>query len=369
MYLKSRMTGDKFYISRLLVAFLLFLLLFIPAGCGSGGGGGGGGGSAPEPPTTGGVDGYLYTDDGAASVRAQAPLPGATVRIRGRDECTVTNSEGYFKFDNLPPGNYIFYFIKCGYTIKEKTQAVTAGQVSGIVETTVVSTDPDIAYLDPETPRQGGASKIYGVNFGAAQGGGGISFGGINSPNVWIWQDDMLVCKAPENAASGNLLVTADAGGSTSSSVSILNRQTLDLGSNAAPSGGGAAALTVNLTGAVTNVNGAAFILTCDTTKLTLNTSVGDNGVVLAPGLSGASLITHVDGNRLWVGITLKGNVISGPCNLCTVSFIPVSGQANGTLCSVSVDSTKSPKLCRKPGGSPVFESPLYNGGTVVVRQ
>ncbi|MCD6309252.1 MAG: hypothetical protein J7M18_00955, partial [Candidatus Eremiobacteraeota bacterium] len=146
-------------------------------------------------------------------------------------------------------------------------------------------------------------------------------------------------------------------------------RRALDLGSNATPLGGGSTSLTMKLTESLTDVNGFAFIINFDPSQLTPDMTAGDNGVQLSPGLSRASLITHLEPGRLSVGITLKGDVIHGIANLCTISFIPSDELQNGFLSDVLIDDTRGARICRKPGGSPVFESVESNGGTVVIRK
>ena len=54
------------------------------------------------------------------------PVVAATVRLKGTKKATLTNNEGSFVIENIPPGNYSVEITSIGYQTYEKEITVTS---------------------------------------------------------------------------------------------------------------------------------------------------------------------------------------------------------------------------------------------------
>lgn len=68
---------------------------------------------------------------------------------------------------------------------------------------------PSISNITPTSGYRGSTVTISGMNFGASQGNGFVTFNGQNA-SVSSWSDIAIVVQVPVNATSGNVIVTAN---------------------------------------------------------------------------------------------------------------------------------------------------------------
>src|SRR5215203_985789 len=84
--------------------------------------------------TTGSISGKI-TDK-----QTNEALPGATVTIKGTQASTVTNNEGYFRFEKINAGKVILEISYVGYETIELTADITNGSANNIYAALLLDT-------------------------------------------------------------------------------------------------------------------------------------------------------------------------------------------------------------------------------------
>jgi|GEM_PF-4763293 len=371
-------------VSLLLVFFLLLLL----SGC-SGGGGGGSSPSNPAPVVTpspnptaspsgkAAIEGHVYVSE---AKKAPLPLTEAIVRVEGLDQTATTDADGYFRIEGVSPGGHYVHIVKSGYALIEKrcsavsNQTVSLDTQPGGPPTTQPSLVPAIAYFEPEPPDEGGPIKVYGVNFGNNP---QVKFNNlpVDPQDYWSRQDNEIICLIPAGASSGNISVIA--GASTAlKTIAVTPGKELVISSHYVSATDSDIPVTIRLSKSLNDLNGFAFILKFNPAKITVNNSYGKNGVEKAPSLAGGLMVTQSrssasqDTAFLDVGLTLKGETLSGSRDLAVIHFRPGSSLRPGTLCKIEIDtSRKQPQACLKTGSSASFRNLTWTAGHLVVRR
>ncbi len=104
---------------------------------------------------------------------------------------------------------------------------------------------PTITSINPNTGNPGTTVIIAGTNFDAAQGSGGVSFGGV-SASIASWSATSITAYVPVGATSGNVVVTAPNGVASNGVLfSVTDNFAIDLLSPAS----GQAGTTINIIG------------------------------------------------------------------------------------------------------------------------
>ena len=86
---------------------------------------------------------------------------------------------------------------------------VTVGGIaSNGVSFTVTSSGPQILSLNPVSGTVGTTVTITGNNFGSSQGLSTVKFNGTTATLITSWAAGQVVCKVPNGAATGNVIVT-----------------------------------------------------------------------------------------------------------------------------------------------------------------
>lgn len=139
-------------------------------------------------------------------------LPNAQVYLEGQTTGTTTDADGYFRLNNLTSGSRTIYICKTGYAAISRDINIPSGGTASIdatngYVTTTTSTVPYVTTLTPASGAEGTAVVVKGVNFGAVQGAGSITFGGTPATPS-SWQDDEIDATVPAGAASGSVVVT-----------------------------------------------------------------------------------------------------------------------------------------------------------------
>jgi hypothetical protein len=299
----------------------------------------------------------------------EAPLGGATVRIKGFDGTASTDSNGYFRIEVLSAGTYSLYVTCSGFSVIERQCSVSSGGTASLGALTAsVNTSPQIAFLEPDSAREGGPVKICGINFGESS---QVSFNGREASAYWHRGEDQIVCTVPAGATSGMVTV----GGNTAGRyISILPAGDLAVSDQYVPAESSDIPVTVRLERDLKGLNGLAFFLKYDASRLSLASSVGTGGVELDPALGGALLMVKPGSSGssgvLGIGLTLKGSVLNGKRRILTVHFKPVASPAQGALGRVEMDSSrKRPRACLKNEGQPIMVELSSNPGYVVFRR
>ncbi len=70
--------------------------------------------------------------------------------------------------------------------------------------------EPHIENIEPVSGLIGDEITLTGTDFGYVQGNGFVSFNGVEAVDYLSWNNDEIVVKVPENAASGKVSVTID---------------------------------------------------------------------------------------------------------------------------------------------------------------
>ncbi|MBI2078377.1 MAG: carboxypeptidase regulatory-like domain-containing protein [Euryarchaeota archaeon] len=106
--------------------------------------------SAPAPTVssdTGSITGEVFTDE-------FQPIPGTEVAINGpATSSAMTDAEGKFTFNELPPGSYVVFAQRLGFQSASKKAAVTAGaatEVSFSLEAVAIDEDPRMEYVQTD---------------------------------------------------------------------------------------------------------------------------------------------------------------------------------------------------------------------------
>lgn len=97
-----------------------------------------GGDEGPQPPNTGNVQGYIYTDinragqllasRSPASLENLRPVEGAQVAITGSPQIATTNAQGYYRLEKVPAGTQTLTVQKPGFNVLQLKVTVIAGQ-------------------------------------------------------------------------------------------------------------------------------------------------------------------------------------------------------------------------------------------------
>ncbi|MFH0802749.1 MAG: carboxypeptidase regulatory-like domain-containing protein [bacterium] len=378
----------RIYIRPCVSLLLVFFSLLLLSGC-SGGGGGGSSPSNPAPVVTSSpfptaspsgkaaIEGHVYVSE---AKKAPVPLAEATVRVEGLDQTATTDSDGYFRIDGVPSGQHFIHIVKSGYALIEKICSTASNQVisldiqPGGPPTTQPSLVPAIAYFEPEPPDEGGPIKIYGVNFGNNP---QVKFNNLSvSPqDYWSRQDNEIICLVPSGASSGNVSVIAGAN-TALKPITVTPRKELVISSHYVSATDSDISVTIRLNKSLNDLNGFAFFLKFNPAKITVNTSYGKNGVEKASSLAGGLLAAQSrssasqDTAFLDVGLTLKGETLSGSRDLAVIHFRPGSSLKPGTLCKIEIDtSRKQPQACLKTGSSASFRNLTWTAGHLMVRR
>ena len=84
--------------------------------------------------------------------------------------------------------------------------------ISGAIAASNVDerTEPKISKLNPDAGQVGISIKIKGLNFGASQGTGAVSFNGTAVTDYVSWGDTKIQVRVPEGATTGPVVVTVD---------------------------------------------------------------------------------------------------------------------------------------------------------------
>src|SRR5688500_14194537 len=80
---------------------------------------------------------FAQSETGAGSIKGiittnDKPAVSATVRLKGAKKATLTNNEGAFLIENVPPGNYSLEVSSVGFQTLEKEVSVTAGSTTDV---------------------------------------------------------------------------------------------------------------------------------------------------------------------------------------------------------------------------------------------
>jgi len=295
-----------------------------------------------------------------------APIAGARIYLEGLDRYAITNANGYFKIDFMEAGTYYIYALRDGYNITPKVCTVpeSGGSFAGYIISEPLS-QPQIAYFEPASGRVGAPLIIRGVNFG--ENSGQVSFNGIAAQEYGKWSSTEIWVKVPEEAASGEVVVTAGGASSEAQPLSLAAARELDVSYSFAPAGAEDIILTVKLNKSINNLSGIAFILNYNPNQLSLNTGLGKNGVQIGEHLSGGILLAKAAPGKVKIGITLPGITVNGSGEVARLHFRVKDGLSVGTNCGVSLEA---PRACVVSGGSYSFISNFSLGeGGIVIRE
>lgn len=78
--------------------------------------------------------------------------------------------------------------------------------------TAVAASSPVISSLDHQSGPCGSAVRIVGSNFGTVRGQSRVTFGGVAADSYPVWSDSLVVALVPENAQSGDMVITTESG-------------------------------------------------------------------------------------------------------------------------------------------------------------
>ncbi|MCA9517421.1 MAG: IPT/TIG domain-containing protein, partial [Myxococcales bacterium] len=76
---------------------------------------------------------------------------------------------------------------------------------------TILAAVPGVEALSPASGTAGGTLTLTGAGFGATQGTGGVTVGGVAAP-VTSWSGNTIVVTVPAGSGSGEVVITTDAG-------------------------------------------------------------------------------------------------------------------------------------------------------------
>ena len=83
------------------------------------------------------------------------------------------------------------------------------GQVSNSLDFTLII-PPYISGISPEFGVVGTEVTILGDRFEASQGDSTVTFNGIDAGTASSWSDTLIICPVPQNAITGEVMVTVD---------------------------------------------------------------------------------------------------------------------------------------------------------------
>ena len=221
---------------------------------------------------------------------------GTDVKIKGKNFGDQRGSNTV-TFNGTQVSDYVSWSNKridvevpVGATTGDVVVTIGGVDTDGIEFTVTAGTDPSISMLDPDSGPEGTSVEITGVNFGASQGTGTVTFNGTGATPT-NWSDTSITVAVPMGATTGEVVVTVE--GTASAGVSFTVAPAIgSLSPVAGPEG-----TTVEITGTSFGAAQGTSTVTFNGTSATATSWSDASITVTVPaGATTGNVVVTVDG-------------------------------------------------------------------------